>query len=173
MRGVNGPADLGEEVQASLEAEALLLAVVDDGPAVDALHHQVRVTILIDAAVEEAGDARIVEAGEDLALGEQPVAQARARVHAEDELDRGLGLVLPVGPPRAVDHAHATLAEDLHQLPGAEPLTETGLGIPAGGGLVDEVGRQLSRRPGQEALRGLGIGQEGQHLGQEPGVVAT
>jgi hypothetical protein len=103
---LHGVGHLQEQVEPRVEVEGVGLGVLGDGEAVDVLHHQVGTAPLGDAPVEEAGDVRMVEAGQHLPLG----AEARVGVVGVEatlqELD-GHGLVVvPVVPLGAVDHAH-------------------------------------------------------------------
>ena len=100
---VDGRADLPEELQALAHRQLPVVAVLVDRPPLDVLHDEVGAAVLGGAAVEQLGDVRMVEVGEDLALGAE-AADDLVGVHAApDELDRDPLLELLVGPLRQVD----------------------------------------------------------------------
>ena len=61
-----------------VDGELVVVAVLVDGQPLDELHHQVGAAVLGAAAVVEAGDVGVLEAGEDLPLGEEAVERLRA-----------------------------------------------------------------------------------------------
>ena len=81
VRVGHGRADGEEELQPPLHREALLVAVLHEREALDVLHDEVGQPVLRLAAVEDLGDVRVVERGENLPL----VAEA-----AEDVLKKGV-----------------------------------------------------------------------------------
>ena len=104
-------ADLAEEVQPRGGVQALRVAVVDDRLALDVLHHEVGQAVRRRAAVEQAGDVRVLEAGEDLPLVPE-APHDRLGVHAAlEHLDRDALLELVVVADAEVHRAHAAAAE--------------------------------------------------------------
>ena len=90
-------------------------AIVGDRHPVDLLEDEVGTAVLAAPAVEQAGDAGMVEAGEDLPLA-QEAGVDRARVDAgEDALERHPLLELAVGALGEIDLAHAAAAEQSQQ----------------------------------------------------------
>jgi hypothetical protein len=75
VRVLHRGADVGEEAEPRVESRARAVAPLGDGEAVHVFHHEVRPAVVEDAAVEEARDVRVHEAGEDLALGEEALVQ--------------------------------------------------------------------------------------------------
>lgn len=69
---VDGAANNAEQRQALVQSDAVRVLV--DRLAVDELHHHVGDAVAGDAAVEHAGDVRVVEVGENLA---EPAFQVR------------------------------------------------------------------------------------------------
>ena len=120
---VDRRADLPEELAAARWVGSFrVVAILVDRLPLDVLHDEVGAAVLGGAAVEQLGDVRVVEVGEDLALGAE-AADDLVRVHAApDELEGDLLLELLVGPLRQVDRAHAAPAELAHHPVGADAL---------------------------------------------------
>ena len=111
--------DLEEEPQAFLERGGAGAAPVDHGLPLDVLHHRIWLAGGGDASVEEAGDARVLQASEDLTLDLEPLEQGD-RVLPE-ELDGGALLELTVGALGLVHFAHAAAADEPQHAPRTEP----------------------------------------------------
>ena len=156
MRVLHGAADLDEEMEPLLGVEVFLVAEGGDRGAAHQFNHEVEPPLLGLAAVEDAGDVRVVHHGERLALGLE-AGDDLARVHAcLEDFDRDaaadrFGLI------GHVDGAEATLADflkDLVAVAGAEP----GASLKVRGA---DVGRWwLQGFVGQGVHRGEGIGHE-------------
>ena len=88
MRVLHGRADVGEEAQprADVELAARSQYVVIGTPSTYSITRYGRPS-LGDAAVEQPRDVRMDEAGEDLALGEEPLMQRIVGVAGADQLD--------------------------------------------------------------------------------------
>ena len=69
VRVLHGVADLAKQLEPRRDRQTLLVAVLVDRLAVHVLHDEVRRTLGRRTAVEEAGDVRMVQFGENLALG--------------------------------------------------------------------------------------------------------
>ncbi len=115
-------ADVDEELQPFLERQLVLLAVGVERQAVDVLEHEVGAAVGGGAAFEKPGDVGMVEAGEDLPLGEEALVDDRQVLAGADDLDRHLALEFLVAPLGQVDHPHAAAAQHLEQPVGADPL---------------------------------------------------
>ena len=156
----DGLGDGAKQPQPLAEAEAALVAILRDGLAVDELHREVGLAFGRDATVEESGDVRVLEAGEDLALL-QEAAEDLVAAHARpDQLERDPLLELPVGALGEVDRAHPALPERAddavrpHRLPGFEGGLRRGpLDV------LDEGGGPVRRRVVEE-VAGLVVGGE-------------
>ena len=110
-----------KKVQALLDREALRVGEGRDRQAVHPLQGEPGAPVGSDAAVEKAGDRRMLEAGEDLALLKEPQPRRRLVGARGKEFQRRGLIVGAVGPPDGVDRAHAAAAELPFDLPGAEP----------------------------------------------------
>ncbi len=115
VRVLHGPTDLLEQRQPGGDVEAMGVAVVGDGDALDQLHHEERAAVGGRAGVEDAGDVGVLHQGQGLALRLE-AGQDVARVHPPlDQLERHLAA------DRAEllgeeDGAHAALADLLAEL---------------------------------------------------------
>ena len=97
------------------------IAEAVDGQAGDEFHHQVGQAGLGDAAIDQARDLGMIEAGQELALaaeaffdlggGQGQRHHLHGRRHAEGS----------VGALGQINGAHAAASEQLHRLPRAEP----------------------------------------------------
>ena len=120
MRIGDGFADLQHQAAAGLDGEFAGVAPVVDRLSRHILHHQKGPARGIRSAVDKAGDVRMIEAGQDLALMAEAADQFR-RLHAIlHQLEGRLLLKLVVGANRQVDHAHAAAADLVHHPPCAE-----------------------------------------------------
>ena len=68
MRELHSAADLQEKPQPLLHAQRLPIAPPRDGLAIDEFHHQVRHALGRRAAIQQTGDVRVRQAGQDLPL---------------------------------------------------------------------------------------------------------
>src|SRR5512143_1737885 len=101
-------ADFDEQCEAPLDVEPLLVAVPRERNTIDELHGEPRTPIGRDAAVDEASDVGMAQAGEDLPLGEKAPVRLDGVETATHELERHALLKLPVGTLGDVDRAHPT-----------------------------------------------------------------
>ena len=115
-------AHLDHQAQPLLQREAAGGAPVGDRSAVDVLEDEVGLAALAAAAVEEARDAGMHEAGEDPALAQEP-GQDRLRSQlGPHQLERDAAVELAVGPLGEPDLGHAAAAEEREQPVVADPL---------------------------------------------------
>ena len=136
-------AHLEEELQPGVHREAPRVAVLVDRHALDVLHHQIGQALGGGAAVEQAGDVRVLEPRQDLALrAELPHALGiePAAHHFDGDLLQEL-VVVALGE---IHRAHAALAEHLHELVGAQTLERRAR---TGGGLGHGVTHDRHERP--------------------------
>src|SRR6202041_2846705 len=84
---LHGRAHLLEQCQAGSDAEAMFGAEISDRGAVDEIHHKVGKAIFGGAAVHNARDVGMVEAGEDLTLLAEAIEEAAGRKVGTDYFD--------------------------------------------------------------------------------------
>ncbi len=180
MRVVDGRAHLAEEPQPSHERQRLVAGHVRDGPALHEIHGEPCLTRRQRAAVEQAHDVRMAEAGEDGALGAEATRRLAVEERQARELHGDLLGVGAVGAFGAEDAPHAAFAEQVQQPPGPgqrarlDRVTAVGcrrgvawIGVrPRGEG---RVARRACRRCRQEVARGVVGGEQGQDLGANLG----
>ena len=161
-------ADPPEQGQAAPRVEPLLVAISGDRPSVDMLHHQVGLALRGRASVEDGRNARVLQAGQDLALlAESPLGVLRGgaaahQLHGDRLLER------VVVTHRAIDGAHPAVGDHVQHTVGTDAcagdagrprLRESG---PEGRGLREEWSRFVVR--GQQRLDlapELGVGHAG------------
>jgi hypothetical protein len=119
VRVGDGVADLAEKPQPLLEVVAARSAVRDEGRAFDVFEHRVGPAVRRHAAVEDPRDPRVLETGEDLALGVETLELPRRL--AAQHLDRHQLLEGAVDAGGGVDLARAAFTDEARHLPGAEP----------------------------------------------------
>ena len=104
------PADLQKKPEPLRNCEPVGVGVLVDRLSFYVLHDEVRPTVIRHAAVHQSCDVRVVERGENLALGTEPL-EHEIGVHAAlDELDRDLLLILAVSPLGEIHGPHAAPA---------------------------------------------------------------
>ncbi len=130
MGRVHGATHRGEESQAILDRQLPGVAVLGDRLAPNQLHDEIRPSLPAHPAIEQPGDARMRQTGEDLALAEKPGLDL-IRIHAAlDELEGDLLLELSVRPFGQPHRPHAAPTQLLDQAvrsdQGAGGLTASG-----------------------------------------------
>ena len=119
MRVLHGRAQRQEELQAGGGVERARLGELAERHAFHVLHDQVGQAVGGRAAVEQTGDVRMVEAGENLALGAE-APHDRLGVHPAFEDLEGDALMEHVVVAHRQEHgAHAALAQLADQPVGA------------------------------------------------------
>jgi hypothetical protein len=104
-------ADIQEKFKNLAGNQVLLAAVFRDGLPGHELHDDVRQPFGRGAAVEQAGDVRMIELGENLPLAPK-TPQDKVRVQpGRDQLDSGGDFVLVVVALGKIDRAHAAVAD--------------------------------------------------------------
>ncbi len=149
--------DLEKEPQDLVDAHTILGAVLRDGSALDQLHDEVGSALVGDSAIQQAGDVRVREPGEELPLGEETRSQLGGVHVAVEKFERDLLVEGAVDPLGAVDRAHPAPADGGDGLVGPDP------DLGAGGALdlQRRRPRDLARQPVEE-LGGIVV--EGEEL---------
>ena len=111
---------LQEQHHALAQAQLARVAPAVDRHAVDPLHHEIRLALCADAAVQQGGDIGMLQAGQDLALAQEAFARHLRVRAAADQLERGLLRVGAVVALDQVDGAHAAAAQDADHAPCAD-----------------------------------------------------
>ena len=164
MRVLHRLADRDEQFQPLPRREVVLVAVAGDGHALDEIHDEVRPATAGGAAVQHAGDVRVVHQGQRLPLGLEAgddlpgVHAGLDQLDGDQALDR-LGLL---GHP---DAAHAALADLLNELVRADHRAGA-----LRGRLVDGRHGSARRRTVQQAVGAVGGRQQRLDVG-DPGLV--
>ncbi len=78
MGVLDGGADPAEEIEPPVDRELMGVAVLVDGHSLDELHDQIGAAVLRAAAVVEAGDIGVLEAGQDLPFGKEAMERLGA-----------------------------------------------------------------------------------------------
>ena len=107
-----------------------------DGAAVHQGHREPRAPLFVEAGVEDRHDAGMIQPCQQVALGLEGVSHDVGGARFQDPLDRDLVGVLAVRTRGAEDHAHATRAQALVQLPRPDALAHAV-------GILHRVGRRL------------------------------
>src|SRR5665213_1795019 len=130
----DGFEDVQEEVAAGLDAEGILAAEDVDGAAFYILHGEEGDAVGGGPAVEQAGNIRVIQICEDLALVAE-AAQDFLGVHAAlDDFEGDLLDVFLVVAEGEIDGAHAAAAYLADDAIGAEALADEDGGVEDGGG---------------------------------------
>src|SRR5688500_12192999 len=88
----------------------MLIAVVVQRLPFDVFHDEVGQSIAGCASVQQAGDVRMIQSGQNLALGAK-TAQDEVRIHAAlDQFDRDALVELLVNADRFINSAHTAAA---------------------------------------------------------------
>src|SRR5581483_3508761 len=159
---LDGSADLRKEVESVTESQLMVAGIPEDIVAFHVFQHDVGFTLFGFTAVEETGNAGVLEARQNLAL----LAEAfdgEGRFHAQaDYFNRDVLLERIVITDGAIDGAHAAMAQSAGDAIGTE--------APAAGRLVFGGGESLMPfiDGGGEGLMGVGVtGQEVVDLGAQ------
>lgn len=108
-----------QQAQQRIGAGALGTALLVDRHPVEELHHQVGLTLRRGAAIQQARNVRVGQAGQDLAFAREVFQRRSARQPAQ-QLDRRSLLEVPVTAARGVHRAHAAFADLALQHPRAQ-----------------------------------------------------
>ena len=111
VRVMDCGADLLKQSQPVGDRKLVVLAILVDGLAFDILHYKVRKAVLCRSAIEESGDVRMIETGEDLPLIAK-AAHNKVGIHAPvDEFDRDTSFKLGVSTNRQIDRPHSAATD--------------------------------------------------------------
>ena len=111
MRVRDGREDFEKQAKAGVDIQPVLVAVAIDPLAFDVLEDEIRLSRRRHARVDEVGDVRMAEAGEDVAFAPESLLARPAHERHVQQLDRGSSFeaaVAALGQPHA---AHAALAD--------------------------------------------------------------
>ena len=154
MRVAHRIEHLQEQHHALAQAQAARVAPAIDGLALDAFHHEVRFAVAADAAVEQDGDVRMLQAGQDLPFAQETFAR-RGRIGAgADQLERRPLRVRTIAALDRVHRAHAAVADGADDPPCADRAADGVVAIVVRRGQRIAPGRGIAR----ERLAGVGIG---------------
>jgi hypothetical protein len=165
MRQIDRLRNGEDQPDARCEIGADALAPGVDRLALHELQYEIRPPVRRDPAVEKAGDVRMLEARQDLALA-QEAAQHRVRVHAAlEELERHRLLEVTVGALGLPDLAHAAAPEKPLQAIGPDAVAWRSRGAAGSGRRGLERRAHQRRREAADALleialAGGGVGGE-------------
>ena len=143
-------ADPPEELEAAAERQAPFLAVAVDGHPLDVLHDEEGQRVVGGAAVEDAGDRGMLEAGEDLAFAGEAAQHLGGLELRVDQLERH-PLLEVVLPHRQVDRSHAAAGDQALDAVGADAAAEVGV-RPRRPGRVPRPARLVRRLQGFVAV---------------------
>jgi len=127
VRVLHRGADLAEQLDAGSDGQAPCVAVGHQGAPVDLLHDEIGQAVLGGAGVIEAGDQRMLQAGQDLPLGEEAVEDEVAVHAAPDDLERDAPGETSLLVDSGVDRSHAAVAQLADDTVGADPLARARL----------------------------------------------
>ena len=119
-------ADQPEELQPRRGVHPSGVAILDDRLSLDVLHREVRQSVRRRAAVEEAGDVRVLEAGEDLAFVPEPSHDGVAVHAALEHLDRDALLERIVIADAEMHGAHAAVPDLANEAIGPDTRVAVG-----------------------------------------------
>jgi hypothetical protein len=120
---MDGSADFDEQVEPLSGGEIFLVAVFSDGDAPDEFHHEVGMTGLGGAGVEDFGDIGVVHQGQCLALGLKAGDDLFSVHPGLDDLQRDLTLHW-FCLFRNINNSHSSFADLFHQLVGSNQTTD-------------------------------------------------
>ena len=101
------------------------VAVFVDGRARDEIHHEVGAAVGRGAAVQQLGDIRMIQVGQNLAFDIEAAQRELAEHAAADHFDRHHFAIQIVHPHRLVDGAHAAFGDQLHDAVGSQVAADS------------------------------------------------
>src|SRR5690606_9147752 len=105
------------------DAELTFIAIAAQIDAVDVFERKPRKRIVGDTAIDQMGDIRMVEIGQDLPLGAEAPDHLGRIPAGPDQLDRYALLELAIDALGTPDRAHATAPDFLDQAKRADRAT--------------------------------------------------
>ena len=152
-------ADLAEECEATARCfSARAVAVGVDRCSVDVLHDVVRQAVVRDAAVEQARDVGMVEAGEDVSLAAEPLGEEADVAGVTHHLERDASLEGAVGALGLVTAPMPPVPATRTDLPGTTRVPGAS-GAPGRVRVATSMAttrRAARRRESRRAIRGRG-----------------
>src|SRR3954463_6612308 len=147
VRKLNSPADLNKQFQTSVQSEPVFANKLGDRHAGNVFHDEIRQTILGRSRVDQPGDVRVLEPGQNLPLCLKPTKYLIGIGPTPEQFNRHLLFELPIGPGSEVNAAHSTVPYFTDDLISAEPMTKRirGYGAPDCGTKVVRECLQLIR----------------------------
>ena len=118
--------NLAHQGDAAARVELMGIAEAVDGQAADEFHHQIGQAGLGDAAIDQARDLRMIQAGQELAFAAEALFDLVARPAPAAPPSRPPTSEGAVGAFGQINGAHAAAPEQLHGLPRAEPRQSLG-----------------------------------------------
>ncbi len=112
-------ADLQHQLQARFQRWFQASAVIADRLAFYVVQGQVGLAMLVHAGIQQLGQVRVLQPGEDLAFAAEALAQPGVGHAAAQQLQRHLALVQAITALGQPDLAHAALAQRAQQAVGA------------------------------------------------------
>ena len=113
-------ANPGEELETVGERETVGFAVLVECQSLDQFHHQVGTPIVELAAIDQPGNRRVFEGGQNLALAVEEASQLGGRQLGMDDLEGDPLVKTVVRALRQEDRAHPTGSEVLEDAVAAE-----------------------------------------------------
>ena len=96
VRMMNGTCNLRERLQPVIDAQSFFIAEPIDASAFDVLHDEIRPAVGRSAAVQQFCNAGMVERGEDLTFGFEPMVRLEQIRPSADDPDGNAHTELPV-----------------------------------------------------------------------------
>ena len=119
VRVVNRSADGQKQFKPASNGERMDFAVGIDGRSLDQLHHEIGNAVVGGAAIEQARDVGMIETGKDLPFMAKAFKnELRESNSATHQLDRNFPVKFAISANRAIDLAHATVADFLEDVVG-------------------------------------------------------
>jgi len=175
VRVLHRAADLTEQLEPLVHRQPLLIAVAVDRATFDVLHDHERPPVRGAAAVDQPGDARVTERGQDLTLLLEPQQDLVGVGPRPQQLDGDGLLELTVGALGQIDRAHAAAAQLPQQAPGADPRAGR-VRRPLPGEAAGELAPQRSRGQGvrlERRRRPAGEPEQFLHLRPQAGIAGA
>jgi hypothetical protein len=156
---------LPEERQALRDRRRFAPHVLVERAALDVFHREPGLPVVAHAGVVQAGDARVLEPREDVALSAEAFAPMRPLLVKAGELQRHLALEAPVGLSGEPDLAHAAVPQRPQQREGTDQFAAR-MGARPGRG----IGQARARLQAAAALRALVGGEQAAKRGCDLGL---
>src|SRR5579883_3215315 len=121
--------DLQKELKPGANGQTASVAVLVEVLAIDVLHDEIGCAFFVYATVEQAGDIRVLQRRQDLALRAEAGFEMAAAEHGVDGFDRDFVFELAIDAARQKYRAHTASAEQANGLVWAEAAIDSrGLG---------------------------------------------